>query len=578
MSRRDDARVSLGGVVACCTVVGLALVLGAGWVALHLYAGDRAPRSARVEGVDISRLSPASAEEKLRGVLEGRSRQPIQVTYGDGRTRAVDPASAGLAIDYRASVAAAGGGDGWSLQRLWEVASGGGDHRAVVTVDEQKMQTALDALAQGIAKPPVDGTVVFRGGRAMGVPGRPGQVMDRSAARSMLVQRFLHQGSQKLPTSVSTPVVTADEVNSVVGSFGGPAMSAPVTVVLSGHRVVAPPALFGRALSMQVHDGHLVPQVDGEVLMAALTPLMPAVAAEPVDATVAMRAGRPVVVPARVGLTADTDRLESGLAAALTLRGAARRVVVPAQVRQPAFGTAAARALGVTTKVSTSTVRFPYAAYRNTNLLKAAAEVDGTLLRPGDSFSLNGVVGEVTPHNGFADASGVADGVAGKEPGGGISALATATFESMFFAGLQAGAHTAPLSHAEGSPVGLEAQVVWPSADLQFVDDSRHGVLVSATVRAATPRRPGTVTVSMWSTKQWDVSAVTGPRTGVTQPTVRYVRADACQPVAGSPGFGVDVVRVFRKPGSGKVLRSDTFHTDYQAADTVRCGRPKRQS
>jgi vancomycin resistance protein YoaR len=578
VSRRDDARVPLGGVVAGCTVLGLALLLGAGWVALYLYAGDRAPRSARVEGVDISHLAPGAAEEKLRGVLEARAHQPIQVSYGDGRTSAVDPASAGLAIDYPASVTAAGGGSGWSLDRLWEVASGGGDHRAVVTVDEQKMQTALDALAQGIGTPPVDGTVVFRGGRAVGVPGRPGLVMDRSEARAMLVQRFLHQGSQKLPTTVSAPVVTADEVNRVVGAFGEPAMSGPVTVVVAGHRVVAAPTLFGRALSMRVQDGHLVPQVDGDVLMQALTPLMPTVASQPVDASVVLRDGRPVVVPSRVGLTADTSRLESGFAAALTRRGSARRVVVPAQVRQPGFGTAAAQALGVRQKVSTSTARFAYADYRNTNLTRAAAKVDGTLLQPGDSFSLNGIVGAVTPHNGFAEASGVADGVSGREAGGGISALATAAYDAMFFAGLQDGTHTAPQAHAAGSPVGLDATVAWPSADLQFVNDSRHGVLVSASVRRATPGHPGAVTVSMWSTRQWDVTALTGPLTGVRQPAVRYVQAGTCEPVVGSPGFGVDVVRVFRKPGSSTVVRKETFHTDYRAADTVRCGRPKRST
>ena len=223
-------------------------------------------------------------------------------------------------------------------------------------------------------------------------------------------------------------------------------------------------------------------------------------------------------------------------------------------------------------------MRFPYADYRNTNLTRAAAKVDGTLLLPGDAFSLNGVVGAVTPHNGFAEASGVADGVAGPESGGGISALATAAFDAMFFAGLEEGAHTAPRAHAAGSPVGLEATVAWPTADLGFVNDSRYGVLVSATVRKATPSRPGAVTVSMWSTRQWDVTAVTGPRTDVRQPSVRYVRAGTCEPASGSPGFGVDVTRVFRRPGSGKVLRSDTYHTDYQATDTVRCGRPKRQS
>ncbi len=146
----------------------------------------------------------------------------------------------------------------------------------------------------------------------------------------------------------------------------------------------------------------------------------------------------------------------------------------------------------------------------------------------------------------------------------------------MFFAGLQDVEHTPTRVHGQGGPVGRETTVVWPSTDLRFIDDSRYGVLVTASVRKATPRRQGSVTVSMWSTKRWDVTARTGPRTQVRRPAVRYVRTGACQPVAGTPGFGVDVVRVFRAPGSGRVVRTQTFHTDYQAGDAVRCGQPPR--
>ena len=34
------------------------------------------------------------------------------------------------------------------------------------------------------------------------------------------------------------------------------------------------------------------------------------------------------------------------------------------------------------------------------------------------------------------------------------------------------------------------------------------------------------------------------------------------------------VIRYFRALNSGKVLRKETFHTDYIAGDTVRCGTP----
>ena len=210
------------------------------------------------------------------------------------------------------------------------------------------------------------------------------------------------------------PVVTADEVNRTLGTFGRPAMSGPVTIVLGGQRIVAPPRLFGRAVSVRVQDGHLVPQVDADVLMQALAPVAATVGAEPEDARIALKGGIPVVVPARVGVAADHDALEHGFAQALVRRGAARRVVVPGHVRQPSFTTADAQRLGVRRMVSTFTATFPFAAYRNANLVRAAHLVDGTLLRPGETFSLNSALGARTRANGFTDGYVVADGVSGE--------------------------------------------------------------------------------------------------------------------------------------------------------------------
>ena len=563
MSRHDDT-VPLGGKVAAVTILALSLLVGSAWVAVFLYAGDRAPRSARVEGVSIAGLAPVAAEEKLRRELAARAREPITVSYGDGRLRSVDPAQAGLDIDYEASVVAAGGGHGWSPQRLWDVVTGGGNHDAVVTVDEQKMQTALDALGQGIPQPPGDGSIAFHDGRAVGVAGRPGLVIDRSGARALLVARYLHAGSQKLPMRTQQPVVTADEVNHTLGTFGRPAMSGPVTLVLGGQRIVAPPRLFGRALSVRVQDGHLVPQVDAGVLMQALAPVA-TVGAEPEDARIELKGGMPVVVPARVGVAVDDDALEHGFAQALVRRGPARRVVVPGHVRQPSFTTADAQRLGVRRMVSTFSASFPYAEDQNVDLARSATLVDGTLLHPGETFSLNSALGERTKANGFSQGDAA-----------GVSPLATALFNTMFFAGLKDVEHTFATVHSAAMPVGREATVVWPSADLRFTDDTDYGVLVSVRVTKATQRHDGSVTVSMWSTKRWDITALTGPRTDVQQPAIRYVGAHGCQGAIGSPGFGVDVVRVFRKPGSGRVLRRETFHTDYRSGETVRCGSPRK--
>ena len=184
----------------------------------------------------------------------------------------MDPGSAGLAVNYAASVEEAGGGSGIGPRRMWEVITGGGDHHAEITVDQSRMQATLDELDNGIGTAPVEGAVVFRDGRAVPVLGRQGTVVARGATQELLERRFLHGGSQKIPTETREPQVTEDEVRRALEEFGEPAMSGPVTLVLGGEQVVAPPRLFGKGLSMEAEDGELVPRVDGELLLEALEP------------------------------------------------------------------------------------------------------------------------------------------------------------------------------------------------------------------------------------------------------------------------------------------------------------------
>jgi vancomycin resistance protein YoaR len=540
----------LGAKVAGFTVLGLLLLAGVAWGGVYLYAGDEAPRNAKVEGVSISGLAPAAAETKLRAELESRSHQPISVSYGDGRMVGVDPQQAGLSIDYPASIREAGGGSGLDLRRMWDVVTGGGDHRAEVDVDQSRMQVTLDQLGSGFRQPPREGTVSFKDGRAVPVYGEPGLVVSRTATQRLLEQRFLHGGSQKLPTEVQQPGVSDGEVRRALAEFAKPAMSGPVTLVLAGEKVVAQPRLFAAGLSMEEVDGKLQPRVDGELLLEGLRPVMRTFGRAPENARFEIRAGKPRVVPAKVGVQVDPAEIERRFAAVAVRQGAQRRLMLAGKAIQPTFTTADARALRITEQVSTFTTRFPSSDDRNGNLSQAARKLDGTVLRPGETFSLNDDVGNL---------------------GGGVSDIATPVFNAVYLAGLKDVEHSPPRVHVDGDPAGREATLRWPSVDLKFTNTTPFGLLIKADVRRPTTGQQGTVTVSTYSTKRWRITSTEGPRTNVTKPRVRYVRGPGCEATRGTPGFSVDVVRAFHALGSGKVLRKEKFHTDYVAGDTVRC-------
>ena len=192
------------------------------------------------------------------------------------------------------------------------------------------------------------------------------------------------------------------------------------TVVLDEHRRLVHVPLEAGAYAVDFAT-ELVPRVDGKKMLEALEPVMSTVGTEPEDARIEVVDGKPRIIPAKVGVELDPADIESRFADVAVQRGAQRRLAVEGKVTKPSFTTAEARAMKVKRRVSTWTTYFPYAEYRNVNLTRAAELIDGTLLKPGETFSLNKVVGERTAANGFTEGYIISDGIFKKDFGGGVS-------------------------------------------------------------------------------------------------------------------------------------------------------------
>ena len=286
--------------------------------------------------------------------------------------------------------------------------------------------------------------------------------------------------------------------------------------------------------------------------------------ARPVDATVELVDGKPQVVPAKPGVTYDPADVSAAFLELVTQPGGEREMKVEATVAEPEFTTADARALEIKEQVSTFTTYYPYAEYRNINIGRAAELVDGTVLKPGEVFSLNDIVGERTRENGFTEGFIISNGIFKEDLGGGVSQMATTTFNAMFFAGLKDIEHKPHSFYIDRYPVGREATVAWGSVDLRFRTTRRTASSSHATVTPSTPSSQGVVTVSMYSTKFWDITHHDlGP---LQLPRARDPHADHRRTATRTRATAASTstsTRYFRKPGSDDVVRTEKFHTTY---------------
>jgi vancomycin resistance protein YoaR len=563
------------GVVLVVVLV-LAVLAGGGWVAAYAMAGDKLANGTSVAGVEIGNLTPAAAQQKLRDALGDRVAQPVTVT-ANGKSVELKPEEAGLSVDYAATVADAGAARSWDPRDLWNHYTGGGDVDPVVEVDEQAMKEAKAGLDKELGAAAKNGAVTLGQGGVQTTPAVVGAHVDSDELREGLVAAVVGRDRQvDLQLHEVQPDIDDADVKSAVDSFANPAMSGPVTLMFGSSPVVLRPSQFGPAIKLEAKGGTLEPTLDQKALDALVSAGIAERADAPVDATVKLVRGKPRVVPAKPGVSFDPQEVASTFLTLVTKPSGQRQQAVKATVADPKISTAEARSWKIKEKVSTFTTRFPYAEYRNTNIGRAAQLVDGTILEPGETFSLNDTVGERTRENGFTEGWTIQNGVFYSDLGGGVSQMATTTFNAMFFAGLKDVEHKPHSLYISRYPVGREATVAWGSVDLKFTNDTPYGVLIHTEFSRSTPSSQGSVTVSMWSTKTWDITTKTGGRYNPTPFKKRTIRDTNCEATVGANGFDIDVWRYFHKPGSTAVEKTEKFHTHYIPQDEVTCKPPKK--
>lgn len=529
-------REKAGASVVGWMLLGLLVLFAAGYAVAALAASDRLPRGTQVAGVHVGGLTPDQARGKLSADFPDRK---ASVTVGT-RTLNVNADAIGLSIDIDASIAQAARRSSWDPSRLWAYYTGGDDFQAVAKVDQVRMDRWLTAIAGSVGKPAQDGRVVFRNASVRVVEPEDGQGIDAVAGRQALVTSFLTGSVTEIPMTRVAPSVDQHAVRRAVRTYANPAMSGPITLDFAGTKVRLTPASYADALSLVPQGHRLVPDVRPGQLMRSVGSLA-SVAGAPVDATFRVVDGRPQVVRDEPGVRYRPVDVVRAFVRAIAEPEGARTVEVHGVPASAAFTTKDARKLGISERVST----FSLQAAGDSS--QVATEIDDTILEPGETFSLRSLLGTTEPDDD----------------------LATAVFNAMYRAGLQPLERAAPASYRPGAPDGLDVTVA-DGRDLRFRNDTGKGVLVVATAHR------GVLTVSLYSTPVWDVRVRTGDRTDVVQPGRRVLRTRGCQPRAGSPGFGVDVTRSFRKPGSSAVDHEDGFTVHYAPRDQVVCKGPRR--
>lgn len=462
---------------------------------------------------------------------EALAQQPPRLVVKLGTRQVTLPAvDVGMSVDVPATVERALAATP-PTRRRGGAATRPGTVPAVLSIDAAALDRTVNALAVRAAVPADHGDLRYDHGEITALAPRPGQSSSPQQIRTALLSmagRLPWPRAVEMPVrAVPSPLSPAD-LEPPLRRAQQLLQQRPV-LIAGARRVTVNPDLLGPALTVAAHDLGGVRRVDLALRATAgttlATPLATQLSTSPTEpqlsapspqpalreqGTVSWRP-RPVTVtltaPGKPGQQVSARTVLAAISTLLPARAPDIARIPPART-VPASTDAQAQTVDAV--LGTFTTPFSCCQPRVRNITLIARAVDGTLVGPGQTFSLNDVVGPRTRAKGYVPAPFILDGELSTDIGGGVSQFATTLLNATYFAGLRIDTHQPHSFYIGRYPPGREATVNYPTIDLKWTNTSGAPVLV----RAAT--RNTSLTVTLYGRDDGrSVRSTTGPRTPV---------------------------------------------------------------
>lgn len=187
-------------------------------------------------------------------------------------------------------------------------------------------------------------------------------------------------------------------------------------------------------------------------------------------------------------------------------------ITLPVDTVYPSVKTENSNNFGIKELIATGTSKFLHSIPgRVHNIELASSRINGQLLAPGEIFSFNQALGDVSAGTGFQPAYIIKDGRTVLGDGGGVCQVSTTLFRAALNAGLpieERHAHSYRVSYYEQDSLpGLDATVFAPNYDLKFKNDTPGYILI----QAKTDKYNYTLTFELYGTNDGRKAEITKP-------------------------------------------------------------------
>jgi vancomycin resistance protein YoaR len=436
-----------------------------------------------------------------------------------------------------------------------------------------------DRLAERVSSAlpkPRRAQVVSRGGSFSVLASQPGDAVDAQALLVAL-ERAARTGAQTISPRLThvEPTLTTPAAEAAVAE-AQTLVDEPVALTFKGEEAGSlGPQQLAKLVRFRVGTESFRVAFDAKRVAKAVEPLLAPWRRRAVNAQFVVDGKQVRIRPSRPGLAVDGRWVADSVAAAAA-SSISRASLRLKQVRAD-LTTGEAEKLGITQQISTFTTDMgPSSSNRIHNVQLMANYIDGTVIKPGQSFSFNESVGPRTTERGFREGQMIIGSLLLPAIGGGVCQTATTLFNNAFELGLpilERHNHSFYISHY---PIGRDATVSWGGPDFGFKNDLKTGILIKTRYTSST------LTFSFYGTDPGRrVVSSTGERTNWRSPRTTYALdpyapRGSVRTVSGSNQSGFDVTVTRKVYESGKLKRRDAFTSAYIAVGPTQIYGPGR--
>lgn len=548
-------RITLG------VIVGLLLIAGIAYTWDVIANQGKVPRATSVGGVDISSMERTAAVEKLERELGDVETKPVNVTSGEKSSQLV-PAESGLTLNYQKAVDGIPDASYNPVTRLFSFVKATQEIPVAVDIDDTALDGALERVKNELSFAPKDGMLELNNGQLKVTKPVLGQTVEPDDLKNGITENWLDPAGVEVEPVEVEPAINDDAIEAMRTGDVAKALDNPLTI--NGENNVAGTLRkdeIAQFVSIEAKDAKLELKVDTPKAQQLFEERMDGAQVPGQNAKISFSGDKMNVTPSVDGSIIDWEK---------TLKDFDKRVKGDERTwdadykPDPAEYTTemAEKATFNDTVSEFSTGGFSGAS--GENIRRVAAQVDGAVVNPGETFSLNGYTGPRGTAQGYVESGIIINGHSGTAVGGGISQFATTLYNAAYFAGFEDVAHTPHSYYISRYPAGREATVYEGSIDLQFKNTT------NTPVRIETDFGGGKITVRFKGVKTYNVESVNNGRWATTQPTRMSVGED-CSPSSGAPGFTTSDTRII-KDLSGREVSRETTTTVYDPQPIVSCG------